>query len=61
MHVEPGFNATYAAWWASQPPPADVLSPEMVMQDIVAQLQSPWLVGRAGLGTKSRATRHDSQ
>ena len=54
MHTDPSFNATYAAWWASQPGPDSVLVPESLSQEQLSMLQSSWLVGGS---TRASAAR----
>ena len=43
MHANPGFNASQALYWATLPPPADVLSPELFTDAQLQLLQIPEL------------------
>jgi hypothetical protein len=54
MHTDPTFNQTYQPWWDSQPSPNEVLCAELLSEEQLAMLQSPWLVSSGGRCRGSR-------
>lgn len=46
MHLESSFNATFGAWWRSQPSPDELLAPETFPEELLEELQDQDLQGR---------------